>query len=245
MTTSASPHSAGELPPLVRDRLTELQESLEHLLGDDLVALIVYGSAARGGYREGTSDVDLMIVLRQDVRERLERISNAMQLARYSARIEAMILTEDEIPRAADVFPLLYDDIRRCHLLIYGRDPFAGLEIHDHHRRLRIEQELREAQIRLRRAVVDGRGMRGALAGAIDRKLKQIRSPMHALLALRGIEVDDRLEPVIAAAGRRYQVDVGPLLEAHLDPVKAHQALTDLLKRAIDDVDQSDTEGRT
>src|SRR5829696_3794713 len=109
------------LPKPIERRLIELKESLETTLGDDLVSLLIYGSAVRGGYREGESDVDLLVVLNEASRPRLIAIANALRLARYAARIEAMILTASEIPRAADVFPLLYDDIRRCHVLLFGK----------------------------------------------------------------------------------------------------------------------------
>src|SRR6185295_16125809 len=95
-------------------------------LGDDLVGILVHGSVARGEYRPGESDVDAIVVLKEESVDKLEAIANAMQVARYSARIEAMILTEKEIAGASDVFPLLYDDIKRCHFLLTGRDPFSA-----------------------------------------------------------------------------------------------------------------------
>ena len=42
-----------------------------------------------------------------------------------------------EIARSADVFPLLFDDVRRCHSVLYGSDPFATLVIQKEHIRLR------------------------------------------------------------------------------------------------------------
>ena len=63
-------------------RLKELEASLVKALGDDLVSLVVYGSTARGGYREGRSDVDVVIVVRDASREPLLAIANALQLAR-------------------------------------------------------------------------------------------------------------------------------------------------------------------
>lgn len=219
------------------ERLDELKKALVGALGDDLVALVVYGSAARGGYKEGTSDVDLAVVLKSAPREKLEKISNVMQLARYSARIESILLVADEIPRAADVFPLLYDDIQKCHVVLHGTSPFTGLEIADRHRRLRIEQELREAQIRLRRAVVDGLGASNALAGAVLRKAKQVRGPLHALLALKGIVCDDDLATVLAKAAETYGVDAAAVRKAKEDPSKAHDALVALLAKATADVD--------
>ena len=220
-----------------RERLRALEAGLVRELGDDLVSLVVYGSAARGGYRAGSSDVDLVIVVRKSSREILLGIANVMQVARYSARIESMILVEAEIARSTDVFPILYDDIRRNHIVLRGADPFAGLVISDRHRRLRVEQELREAQIRLRRAVADGMGRKEALAGAVIRKAKQIRSPLYALFLLRGVACEDRTHVLLEKAGELYGVDTSTILRAAEEPEKAHDALVKVLTAAIAEVD--------
>jgi predicted nucleotidyltransferase len=47
----------------VRKALSELKERLQSVYGNRLVAIILYGSVARGDYTEG-SDVDVAIVLR-------------------------------------------------------------------------------------------------------------------------------------------------------------------------------------
>lgn len=224
------------LPSDVRARIVEWTKTLEGILGDDLVGILVHGSLARGEYRVGESDVDAIVILKDASFAKLDAISNAMQLARYSARIEAMILTEEEIAGASDVFPLLYDDIKRCHFLLTGRDPFAAVEVHDTHRRLRIEQELREARIRLRRAVTDAAGAREALGGAVVRKLKQVRGPLHALLGLKGIACPPDLGSVVAKACELYGVDPAPLRAARESPESAHAAFGALLDKAIHEV---------
>jgi len=220
-----------------RERLRTLDAALARELGDDLVSLVVYGSAARGGYRAGQSDVDLVIVVRESSRETLLAIANVTQVARYSARIESMILVEGEIAASTDAFPILYDDIRRNHIVLRGSDPFADLVISDRHRRLRVEQELREAQIRLRRAVVDGLGRKEALAGAVIRKAKQIRSPLYALFQLRGVACDDRTHLLLDKAGALYGIDTSMILKASEAPEEAHDALVKVLTAAIAEVD--------
>lgn len=226
------------LPAEVSGPLEALASELRVVLGEDLVALLAFGSAVRGGYVPGRSDVDLVLVMREATTPALLAISNVLQTARLASRFEAMILTEAEIPRAADVFPLLYDDIRRRHVVLAGRDPFSALHISDRHRRLRIEQELRDAQIRLRRAVVDGLGEPRAVAAALERKLKQLRGPMAALLTLKGHEVDDRLEPVLNEVGRVWQLDLEPLRRRADDPGAALEALMRLLAVLVDEVDE-------
>jgi len=225
-----------QLPSDVRARLEEWTKALSKELGDDLVGILVHGSVARGEYRPGESDVDAIVVLKEESVGKLEAIANAMQVARYSARIEAMILTEKEIAGASDVFPLLYDDIKRCHFLLAGRDPFSEIEVHDRHRRLRIEQELREARIRLRRVVTDSAGAREALGGALVRKIKQVRAPLHALLKLKGIDCSADLAAVTAKACEVYGVEIEPLRAAREAPESGHAAFTTLLDKAIDEV---------
>jgi predicted nucleotidyltransferase len=220
-----------------RTRLRDLEKALLQALGNDLVSLVVYGSTARGGYREGRSDVDLVIVVRDASRGSLQAIANVLQVARYSARIESMVLVEGEIAASTDVFPLLYDDIRRHHVVLHGADPFVDLTISDRHRRIRVEQELREARTRLRRAVIDGMGVKEALAGAVTRKAKQIRSPLYALFVLAGVACEDRTHLLLEKAGERWKIDTSKILHAAEAPEAAHDALVKVLDAAIAEVD--------
>lgn len=225
------------LPERTRKRLEELRGALTSALGDELEALVMFGSAVRGGYRADSSDVDLVIVLKNDRRELVERIGPALAVARYAARIEAMILRSSDLQRSADVFPLLYDDIREKSVVLHGKSPFEALVISDDHRRLRIEQELREARIRARRMLSDNAGDDRALAGGIDRKVKQVRSPLHALLRLHGKTSDGSLDQVLRDSAKAYGLDAAPLLSTRERPKAAYDALTTLLDAAIADVD--------
>lgn len=235
MTTTREPLSA--LPAPVRARLEALEASLGAALGERLRAVIVFGSLPRGEYQAEHSDIDVLLVIADPSRATLAAIAQPLQLARNAARIECMIIDAAELADAADVFPLLYDDIRRCHVALRGADPFTGLHIDPSHIRLRVEQELRESRIRLRRMLVDGGGRPRALRGAVERKLKQIRSPLAALLRLRGeAEVPLALDAVIARACAAYGLDPAPLLAADAEPGAAFDRLTALLVAAIDDV---------
>jgi predicted nucleotidyltransferase len=226
------------LPASVVPRLEELQTALMTALGADLKALIIFGSAVRGDYRPGHSDIEILLVLQNAAVEKLSAIATPLSLARYSIRVEAMLLTAAEIPRAADVYPLLYDSIHQSHTLLCGEDPFAALNISDRHRRLRIEQELREIQIRLRRVVTDSLGEPAALEMPLIRKLRQLRAPLYALLRLRKTESSELLDNVLAAAGKLYDIDVGPLSKVKAAPAAALATLTRLLDAAVRDVDQ-------
>lgn len=224
------------LPAAVRERLEEFTTNLQAALGGDLVGVLVHGSVVRGEYRPGESNVDVLIVLEKADFAHLEAIGEGVQRARYSARIETLIVTEGEIAGAADAFPLFYDEIKQRHILLAGRDPFAAVEVHDTYRRLRIEQELRDAQLRMRRAVTDAFGAREAIGGAVARKIRHVRAPLHALLTLKGIACAPDLASVIAKVGATYGVDVTSLSSAREAPALAHATFVALLTRTIDDV---------
>jgi hypothetical protein len=218
------------LPAAVRNRLEELAATLQKTLGDKLHALVLHGSAVRGGYVAGTSGVDVVVVLTDDAPALLESVGPALRLAHAAARIECTLLRLDEIQRSADVFPLLYADIKDAHAMMHGADPFAALEIKSEHRRLRIEQELREASLSLRRLVAYDDLAGPALGAPLAHLVKRLRSPLRALLALLGDDVKDDHERVLAAAGKRFDVDTTSLSSPAKKP---HDALI-ALKRLLD-----------
>ncbi len=230
------------LPRSIQARMEELCADLRDAAGAELRSVIVHGSAARGDWREGESDVDVVVVLASSSRALLERMGEPLTIARAAARVEAMLLVESEIARAADVFPLLYDDLRRHHVVLLGPDPFADLVIEPRHLRLRVEQELRDLAIRLRRAVIDAAGHKPTLTASVTRKVRQARFPLRALLTLSGEECSDDVETVFTKAGRKLHVETTSLLRTRDKTDEAVDALASLLDAAVGAIDALDEE---
>jgi predicted nucleotidyltransferase len=195
------------LPDSTRAALDELTSSLRHVFKDDLVSVIVHGSAARGEFIPEESDVDLVIVVRNDTLEMLEAAGKALVLARFSARIEGILMSESEVAGASDVFPLMYRDIAEEGVAIVGKNVFAAFEPKREHVRLRIEQELREARMRLRRSVAEARGDESVLRRVLEAKKKQLRSPLRATLKLIGEEPPRKLQDILDRIAERYRID--------------------------------------
>jgi predicted nucleotidyltransferase len=225
------------LPIAVRSRLEELLAALHEATGPTLEAVVAYGSAVRGGYVPDRSDVNLAIVLQDDAPEILDARSAPLRVARAAARVSAILLRMDELARAADVFPLLYDDIRGCHSLLTGRDVFSDLVIHDEHRRLRIEQELREASLQLRQIVTSDGVSSELLAVPLARMTKKVRGPLHALLLLQGRRIDDSLADVLRVAAESWGADSAALLSPDRAPHETLRALRRVLDGAIHEAD--------
>jgi predicted nucleotidyltransferase len=224
------------LPAQTRARLEELIKSLTKTSSQHIEAIIAFGSAVRGGFDALHSDVDVVLVMKSDAPDVLATMAPALRLARAAARIEVVVLMHNEIARGADVFPLWFEDMRGCHAVLWGNDVLADLVIHDEHKRLRIEQELRDARLRLRTVQLSEVG--DAILGVtLTRMTRQLRSPLHALLALLGKNSKDDVENTLRVAAETWRVDAAPLMTPQRDPRSALKALRLLLDAAVTEAD--------
>jgi hypothetical protein len=227
-----------KLPRKVQGRVEAMLHDLETIAGPELRSVILHGSVARGEWVEGRSDIDVIVVLGSAPRAMLSALGDCLAVARTAARVDSLIVVDGEIGRAADVFPLFYQDIREHHIVLYGSDPFADLQIESAHLRLRIEQELRDVAIRMRRVAVDARGETAALGYAVARQLRRVRFPLATMLRLMQIEVGHELMTVLEKASRKLDVDSVAFRRVYERPEAAFDALVTLLDRAIDAVDR-------
>ena len=147
---------AGQFPPSDAERMAAAQAVLDELvlaarehLGDDLVSAVLFGSAAEGRLRPD-SDVNLLLLLKAFVAPRVDTLREALRLAQAAARVETMFLLEAELPVAAELFAVKFNDIRARHRVLHGSDPFATLRINAAELRRRLREVLLNLALRLR-----------------------------------------------------------------------------------------------
>ena len=86
-----------KIPLHIRKLMKELKKGLIRIYGDKLKAVYLYGSYARGDYRQG-SDVDVMILL-SDYRNYWEELRRSTDLAsdislEYDVTVSRLIMKE-------------------------------------------------------------------------------------------------------------------------------------------------------
>lgn len=115
------------LPQEISQGLAEFVESAKSALGPDLTGIVLFGSAAEGRLR-ATSDVNVILVLERFDAARIDGLREPLRGAKALIRLECMLILETEIGPAAEAFAVKFSDIRERHKLLWGRDPFAGLQ---------------------------------------------------------------------------------------------------------------------
>jgi len=134
-----------------RDRDVErFAERLEGALGDDLVAVILYGSAARGTYVKGRSDLNVLVVLRDASAEALRPAAAILADWTKAGEPAPLVFAEAEWRASADVFPIEIEDMREAHRLVRGSDVITGLATTRADLRRELEREVRGKLLRLR-----------------------------------------------------------------------------------------------
>ena len=130
---------------------------------------ILYGSAARGDFVPGRSDINLMLVLDDPSPTRLRALAPGFAAWRKSAAQPPLLISRAEWVRASDVFPIEITDMRAGYRVLRGSDPLAEARADPADLRQALERELRGKLLRLRQAYAAAAGderQLGALAAA-------------------------------------------------------------------------------
>jgi predicted nucleotidyltransferase len=205
------------MPSRAADSATGKAEAFANKLqatyGPALVSVLLYGSAARGEYREGVSDLNLLVVLSDLNLQHLERASAMTREWAKAGNPPPLMLSETEWRRSADVFPIEYSDIREAHVLLAGSDPFRDITIHREHLRLQLEHELRTKKIQLREGFLLAGKEGEEVAALLARSLPTFLTLFRAILRLGGVPVPGSPETLIEATGSQVGFDPAPVLE--------------------------------
>lgn len=173
------------MPEFTKD-LDALARGLESSLGADLVSLLLYGSAARGAYVEGRSDVNLLLIVKDASPATLRRAAEPLSAWARAGRRPPLIHSDAEWRAAADVFPMEMDDIREAHRLLAGRDPTDGIVTRAADTRRELERETRGVLSRVR-AIYAAVGSEGAsLEELLQNSLGTVLVLLRAAVRLSG-----------------------------------------------------------
>ncbi len=207
------------LPAAVRAWLLQVSQVLIESFGDELDALILFGSAAEGLMR-ASSDVNLLVILQRFDPARIDKASPLLQNAAAAVELHPMFLLESELRLAVESFSVKFDDISHRRVVLYGTDVFEGLTIPRALLVQRLQQVLFNLTLRLRTIYAIGRAHEESLAAIVADSAAPLRRSAYAMLELRGEQPSSpkaALESLAGELGGDWTRDLQDLSTARED----------------------------
>lgn len=208
---------------MARMTVEEFAVQVASALRDDLVALVLYGSAARGVFVRDRSDVNTLLICRAADDRLFARLEAPVRAWTRTGQPAPLILTEREWRSSADAFPVEYEDIREAHRVLAGRDPWDGITVRPEHVRRQVEQELMGKLVHLRRAYAALLDDPKQLSAVLVETAGGVFAMLRAALRLAGTPPPAEPDALLAAAGRTIGFDASALtrLAEHLTGARA------------------------
>lgn len=194
------------------EQAERLRDELARAYGDDLVSVVLYGSAARGDFQPGVSDLNVLVLLRRADAAALRRGTEVAKRWAAQGNPPPLLLGAEEWRRSADVFPIEVSDIREAHRVLHGPDPFEGVSVDREHLRLQCENELKGKQIRLRERYLLLAGSPRELGEMLTASLSTFLALFRAVLRLAGEEAPRDPEATVRAVGALTGMPPEPVL---------------------------------
>jgi hypothetical protein len=197
--------------------LGPVRTALDH----DFVAAYLTGSVLAQGFDPARSEVNLLVVARALPQETLDRLIQAMPQSKQPPRIAPLFMTELQIEKSLDSFPIEWTEIREQHLLIEGHDVIGNLQVPRTYLRLQCEHELRAKLILLRQSYVLSGARPDRLEAVLRTHASGFATLFRTLLRLAGESPPADTAQVIERVADVHRLRAEGLLGAYL--VRANQ----------------------
>jgi hypothetical protein len=149
-----------------KEILKEFVERMTAAAADNIVSVILFGSAADGDFHPEYSDLNMLCFLHDASFPALTKIAPVMDWWRSRKHPPPQLLTAEELKTSADVFSIEFCDIKRRYRVLYGKDLLRDLVVPMTHHRAQLEYELREKLFLLRQHML--------LAASDEKKLWEV-----------------------------------------------------------------------
>ena len=144
------------IPDETQKLLHAYVKDVKALFGEQLEGVVLYGSAVRGEFLVGRSNVNLLLLVSSYDQALLKKYGALHRRWSKEQILAPLFLTEEELGSSATVFPLEYLEIQEQHRVLGGRDPFVGFRVDTAGLAVEVRQGLTASLFRLRQRYVEG-----------------------------------------------------------------------------------------
>jgi predicted nucleotidyltransferase len=193
--------------------LDQLVTRLNKAHGEQLVSVVLYGSAAAGEHDKNFSDINILCVLRQITPVELRAAESVFKWWRAEGNPPPLLLSEHEVETSTDCFAIEFHDIKRNHRILAGKDVVSALEVDNSFYRAQVERELRAKLLRLRTKASGILSDRELLARLLADSVSTFCVLFRHALLLHGVEAELKKRAIVEQASATFGIDAAPFLQ--------------------------------
>jgi len=198
----------------IREPVRFLAEKLRDQPAEKLQSITVVGSSLTKDFRPGKSDINTVLVLKEQDHESLNKIAGMAKVMRKKKLSAPLLMTPDYIERSADVFGIEFLDFQLTHETIIGDDPFAEVKITKQDVRLECERELKASLIRLRQGYISSAANKKLVRDVLISAGKALAPLLRAMLWLKAVERPSDEEGTFRKAEEEFEINTDAFLAA-------------------------------
>lgn len=202
------------LPEETQKLLQAYSKDVKGVFGDQLEGLILYGSAVRGEFMPGRSNLNLLLVVTGYDAAMLKRYEPVHKRWSKEGIIIPLFLTDQEIRTSSALFPLEFLEIQEHHRVLGGRDPFVGFHVDVSRVEDAVMQGLAGHVLRLRQRFAEIGGANDAVMILLPLAVTSTVPLLRGIQRMRGWPVLTQSDAVIKDVADRLQIDLQGLHEA-------------------------------
>jgi hypothetical protein len=204
------------LPDDTQKLLQAYVKDVKGRLGDQLEGMLLYGSAIRGEFLPGRSNLNILLLVSSYDSALLKQYGSLHRQWSKEQIVVPLFLTEEELRTSAAVFPLEFLEIQEQHRVLGGRDPFIGFHVKTDQLKEAVVQGLTSHLLRLRQRYVEGGGSDDATMILLPLSITSTLPLLRGVQRLLGRPVLSQSDAVIKDVAEQLTLDLQGLLDALL-----------------------------
>lgn len=196
-----------KIPSRLKNNIQVFIQELKDIYQQDLISVILYGSAASGDFVPAHSDINVLVVLKDIGIPDLKKAASFINKFKFRS-LEPLFLSEDYIASSLDTFPIEFLDLKENHLLLYGKDVLTGIEVRLDNLRFQCEQELKVKLIRLNKAYLRIYRDKTFLRNVLFKTFSSVLHISRNLSRLRNKNVSYQRQEIIGELVRDFGINL-------------------------------------
>ena len=204
------------MPEEAQHTLHSYLADAKKILGDDVYAIILYGSLARGDFLQDRSNINILMVFEKITLDLLKRCSRLNRGWTKERIVTPLMFRLDELSQNLETFPLEFIEIRDKHILLSGRDPFPELHVEGRNLFNECHREIRGNLLRVRQQFVEAAGQPEGIQALLPISLTALIPCLRGLYRLLDQSAQGTPDAILDRLSSVLQVDANAFHEVWL-----------------------------